>query len=424
MARQNYQDFEGLLNRLEDMKARKLDVLASEPMLEAVAVDGRPCLRMDTREGNTLQVPWSTTAGRQLANHLGIPVRYFRTLEETTHAGELARHLNYWFQRSDKKRLVRTIRDEDGGGHVRAYLSDRYRILDNDDVLRTALEAAADEIQKRGGRPEVFNWNLTEDHMDVLVIDTCCTDHLDAVGEGQGGHGKKGEVSEEGDWTGSLKGTIQDPAFERSGVVARMATAEGRSDDGTDGGDLVYAGCHLRNSETGEGGLWVRPCALRAVCDNRILVGQNLAQVHLGRQLNEDLLYDQDLIRKESQLVFEKVAGAVRATFNVERFRKLVATLRDTKKVEIPSEREAADLIVQRQGWTEAQRDSLLAAFTRQVSKDRVTAFDAIQAMTRAAQDFEAADPMTTLDMEAAAGELVTAGTKGQRKYFGVKVED
>lgn len=427
MARQHTFDVEGFLATLEEQAARKFDVLAPQPLLSAVPVDGTPTMELKTREGTTARLPWNRHAGNQIAQKLDLPRKHMTKMETPEHAAELCRHMNYWLERDDSRRLVRCIQTPDdptSGAHIRAYLSDRYRILDNLDVATSALQAFVEKVQGRGGCPEVYNWTLSENAMDFLMIDTTLTSRLDAP-EGQAGqrpqHGGHGDVNMgKGDWTGSLQGTIQDPDFEKRGTVARMAIAEGRDGHGTDGGSLVYPGVHIKNSETGESGYWVWPCALVATCSNRILIGQKVGGIHLGKEMNCELLYSRELMLRENAIVFEKIREAVKATFDPETFEKLLDTIRATMGIELPSEREAADWIIRRENWGEAQRDALLMAFKRQVSPERVTLFDAVQAITEAAQTFETDDPEFTLDMEVAAAGLVEKGSQA-RTYFGMK---
>jgi hypothetical protein len=62
-------------------------------------------------------------AHNQLAEHLGIPKKYYDRMKHER-PELLAANINTWLAAKPERRLVRTL-----DGHVRAFLSDRYRPL-------------------------------------------------------------------------------------------------------------------------------------------------------------------------------------------------------------------------------------------------------------------------------------------------------
>ena len=72
-------------------------------------------------------------AHRQIGTHLKIPAAYYdKMLEEYPEL--LAQNVNAWFQREPAVRMVRTI-----DGTARAFLSNRYRRIDNLDIAGIVL---------------------------------------------------------------------------------------------------------------------------------------------------------------------------------------------------------------------------------------------------------------------------------------------
>lgn len=432
--------------RLKDRAKRRCDILAPQARIETETTgegdERKATLVLDCRmaDGTRLRrsIGWNHTAGNQIAAATGIPVRHFRKMEDPAHAEELARHLRYWLESDGARtKLVRCMDPADpieGEGYVRAFLSDRYRIIDNEDLVMTALQAAKASADARGGKVEVFNWNLSDDLLDLLIVDTTLTATIPTFRTENPARAdledhRPAKTDVHGGYEGRLTGTVQDPAFETRGVVERMATPEGRDPNDPTGGDtgggrIVMAGCHIRQSETGQGTLRIRIAGLDAACTNRILAGTNLAQIHLGKVLDDNVIYSENLRRDRNRVLFAEIEEIVAATFDRERFQKMIDELIATQSVEIPEEREAVDNIVKREGWTDEVRDELLAAFERQTHPDRVTLYDAVQAMTCAAQKFEAADPGLCLEMEEAAGALVGVETKAQYGYFGRKIPE
>jgi hypothetical protein len=72
-------------------------------------------------------------AHSQLAEHLGIPKRYYDRMRQER-PELLATNINTWLAAKPEKRLVRTL-----DGRVRAFLSDKYRALDHVDLAEAVL---------------------------------------------------------------------------------------------------------------------------------------------------------------------------------------------------------------------------------------------------------------------------------------------
>ena len=74
---------------------------------------------------------------RQIGERLHIPARYYDLM--LSEAPELlAENVNHWFEAQPEKRMVRTL-----DGNARAFLSERYRPLDNHDLAEAVLPALA-----------------------------------------------------------------------------------------------------------------------------------------------------------------------------------------------------------------------------------------------------------------------------------------
>jgi len=71
----------------------------------------------------------------QIAAKLEIPKKYYDRLK-TEHGDLWAKNVNTLFERENERRMIRTL-----DGNVRAYLSDRYRRIDNEEVAAILLPA-------------------------------------------------------------------------------------------------------------------------------------------------------------------------------------------------------------------------------------------------------------------------------------------
>lgn len=112
----------------------------------------------------------------QFAQKIGMPPTYWNRLLEHYPEG-LIDHANHWLQTEPETRLVRMIRpvtEDDRArqarmgttlGNVRAFLSDRYRTIDNYHLLNTVMETAA----ARG--LVVQEYSLDEERLFVKLVE-------------------------------------------------------------------------------------------------------------------------------------------------------------------------------------------------------------------------------------------------------------
>jgi len=124
-----------LRNRIADFRANTAQVT----MLHDAS------LRFEHRDGEVLVSPNELFHG-QLADKLGIPQKYYDRLR----AGKADDHdrrtlfqenVNHWLHTQPENRLIRSYRPENGGlfNAGRAFLSDRYRPLDNYGMMEALL---------------------------------------------------------------------------------------------------------------------------------------------------------------------------------------------------------------------------------------------------------------------------------------------
>jgi hypothetical protein len=158
----------------------------------------------------------------QIAERLEIPVRYYSKME--SEAPELLiENVNTWLKRSSKEVFIRGL-----GNSVRAFLSDRYRVIDHLDVLYCSLN----ELQAY--ETEVEDCYLSETEMNVKVK------------------------------SNQLKDFVRHKE------------------------DLIIGGLLLVNSETGHRALRVEPRMFRVKCTNGMVIEEFLTrQIHLGDGNNE-----------------------------------------------------------------------------------------------------------------------------------------
>lgn len=208
---------------LRQSKAKQ-DYLVNTGSLSLSVASDVPQLRV-TEEGTDKIAPLDIrqTAHRQLGTYLGIPQKYYELMR--TDAPELlAYNANYWFSQKNELRTLRTI-----DGYARAFLSNRYRRIDNLDIASVTLPVIGELPEAR-----FVSTQITEDYMYIKVVN---------------------------------------PRLQADVVP----------------GDVVQAGVIISNSETGLGSVTIQPLIYRLVCSNGMVINDAKARRnHVGRAATSD----------------------------------------------------------------------------------------------------------------------------------------
>lgn len=308
--------------------------------------------------GSSQEYAVSQIAHRQIGERLGIPAKFYDRLRqpaalESEADMDLRRlldtNVNTLFRQAPERRMIRTF-DGDPGS-VRAFLSDRYRRRDNDELAEHILPILG-EIP------------------DVRIESTALTDtrfYLKAVA----------------------------PRVE--GEVKR--------------GDVVQAGVMIRNSEVGHGSLSVQPMIYRLVCLNGMIVAQATRHYHVGRQVDSDeanRVFRDETLALDDAAFFSKLADVVKAAVDEAQFEQIVAQLRDAadgQRIEKPVE--ALERLGKRFTLADDESESVLKHL---IQGSDLSAYGVLNAITRASQDVESYDRAT--ELETVGGQvLAIAGT-------------
>lgn len=198
----------------------------------------------------------------QVCGKLEIPKTYYDKMLNVA-TGLLDNNVNHWLKGFDKSMLVRTFEDENKT--ARAFLSDRYSMVDNYEILFETLEA----IRATGIAVEVQQAELSENRMYLKVV---CPE-------------------------------IEVKATELLKQYARTKTV----------GDGVMSGFVLSNSEIGMGAFNIMPRAVILACNNGLVVAKDaLKRIHLGASMEElDFSKNSAVKQANIRLIKEQVKHAV-----------------------------------------------------------------------------------------------------------------
>lgn len=284
------QDLAAELSRQTD--SRK-DYIAPQGKIEAVV--GAPGLDSTHKEifldGINGQ-PFAITpyAHSQLADHLGIPKKYYDRMK-LEQPELLATNIGAWFKADpNNKRMIRAL-----DGKVRAVLSPKYRPLDNYDLAGAVLPVLIEN------KVEVMSCELTETRMYIKgILPALCDELPDG-----------------------------------------MAYGAGHNNVGRDRGKLVAA-IVISNSEVGDGTLRVEPSVFTTWCTNLAVMQQAaMKKYHVGRAHEADASWEvfRDSTRQADDRAFWlKVADVTMAAFREDLFRQAIDSIRVAGSTPITSD--------------------------------------------------------------------------------------
>lgn len=361
-----------LVTELQRRLESRVDVVADSRHMAVEVRDGRFYLL--AKRGTPL-TEWMDADGMVVQPHaigqvlercdVPVPVK-FGTRLAAEHPDLAANLVTDLLHASGTTRLVRMM-----DGQVRAFLSNRYRCLDNYDLAAHALRVARDN----GG--EVIEAHLTPTAMRIKMVRRDLWESLETFQRAQ----KAGEAGNHA-W------------FRRVGW------------HGADGGDLpggsdsVSPLIQISNSETGNGGCTVGLGVFSGACCNGCIISREMRAVHLGGELDAGLMQE-DTRQADAQAIYLKARDVMSVAFKEEGFRRLLAPLQKAASTPIANPRPALDAVVAAGLLTEQQRDDVFAHFIRDY---KPTVWGLASAISRFAQDTD--DAQLAADLEAAAGEV------------------
>lgn len=272
----------------------------------------------------------------QIGQSVGIPAKYYEKMQ-TENPALLAENVNAWFSTEPKVRMVRTL-----DGTARAFLSDRYRRIDNYGIAETVI-------------PILQDYNVTFASQDVT------------------------------DSRMYIK------------VVNERITQEVKP------GDYVQSGIIITNSEVGMGTVTIRPLLYRLVCTNGMVVNDAKASTsrrHVGRgNLAGDdyTLYASDTLLADDQALMLKIRDTIKAAMDEVHFTNLIDNMRAATEVKIETKHipEMVEMAAPQFGFTKKEGEGILDHLIR---GGDLTLYGFSNAVTRFAQDVKSYDRSTELE--------------------------
>lgn len=312
----------------------KRDFLADTRKVELIAGDGTVIMQVG-QEGFGIR----ETAHSQLAERLKIPKAYYdRMAKEDPEL--LAINANRWLHQDPEVRMVRTL-----DGKVRAFLSDRYRTLDNFDVLAHALPT----IQKL--RVQVLSSEVTERRMYLKCI-------------------------------------FPD---------LRMLVPGSKRQD-----DWCYAGFTVSNSEIGFGSMAATRFYYYQVCTNGMMGERSLKKYHVGKSLHDGSDIS-EVLRDETKQVADKAVwmmleDTIASFSSKDSFVREIEAMGETTQRKIEGDVQGAVEIVKKKGGLSDEQGA--GILRHLIEGGDLSQWGLVNAVTRSAEDqsdYEMATKLETL---------------------------
>lgn len=317
---------------LERQSKVKVDYLANTRVLEMTDTT-QLAINNDTPQ----ELAITEHAHTQIAARLEIPNKYYNRMRNEA-PSLLAANVNKWFHSKPERRMVRTL-----DGNVRAFLSDRYRRLDNFDLASAALPILAE----MGEGIEIVSSELTGSRMYIKAIN-------------------------------------------------RRLELEVKK------GDVVQAGVCLTNSEVGLGSLKVEPLVYRLICTNG-MIAQDYAtkKYHVGRVADDGEayeLYSDETLKADDKAFYLKVQDTVRAAVDVAKFGQIVNRMQAATEQKIEGSPVAAvEVLSEKFGYDNEEKSGIL---THLIQGGDLSAYGLLNAITRTSQDLTDYDRATEFERD------------------------
>lgn len=317
---------------LERQKDAKQDFVASTEAME-MTEDGYLALFDSDREH---RFSITDNAHSQISQRLNIPLKYYKRMRSLA-PDLLATNVNTWFLEKPERRMIRTL-----DGKARAYLSDRYRRLDNFQLADFVLPV----LKEWGDDLKIVSAELTEKRMYIKAIN------------------QKLELE-------------------------------------VKPGDAVQAGICISNSEIGLGSLSVEPLIYRLICTNGMIAqDHSTKKYHVGRAADDSAfqLFSDETIAADDKAFFLKVRDTVKSAVELAKFSQIVQQLKDATQQPIEGNPvKTVEVLADDFHYSTDESSGILNHLIR---GGDFTAYGLSNAITRTSQDLNDYDRTTDLERD------------------------
>jgi hypothetical protein len=275
----------------------------------------------------------------QVATDLGIPKRYFDRMKVDA-PSLFETNVRHWMTNEPKARMIRGLTNGDGEMMTgRAWMSDKFRRLDNIEVARTLLP----EFDNLGTEVVFHQAAVTEQKLHIRALF---------------------------------------PALERDIKAV---------------GDTVRWGISIENSEIGAGSLKLSGFVLVLACTNGMVTTKVLNVRHVGKREGEGVLSNEALAADD--VAFWLAArDELRALCTESAFNTVVDQLRGLSATEVVSPVAATKVLAKEYALTEAEEEAVMLSLVQDPNGIGRGQWGMLNALTAAAKTAEGFDRQAEIE--------------------------
>lgn len=355
-------DFDKLVKLLERQHDTKYDAVVPSSHLvyengKLIVVEG--ATEIDAFGVSSVNATFAPTDQFEegLAGRLDIPRLYVRKMRDDMGQPMLSRTgfildktVNHWLERSERNWFIRGFRDTqpESEGIARAFLSDRYNVIDHLDAVFAVLDGVRDGGV---GNITISSADLSERRLRVKI--------------------EAPEI------------TARAPGF-----LARYRMEGGGTGMGN---PLISAGLVVSNSETGGAAFQIAPQITVMVCRNGMTRTQDaLRKVHLGERMDTGAIQWSEQTRsKNVELIRSQATDAVRSFLSPSYVESVARELDEVGQKMLDRPMDAVENVGKKLRYSEDERKGILELF---VQSGDTRASGVVQAFTAYARDVENPD--------------------------------
>ncbi|WP_216892192.1 hypothetical protein [Nocardia alni] len=387
---------------LERQQAAKVDLVVPAAAIHAregfLKLSGVPPV-LDERGVTAVDGRYRPTsaADSQIAAKLEIPGRYLTRLRADerldlydANVNGLLHGLPSIAEADQRSFLLRLFTGDPGGeGVLRAFLSDRYGMIDNLDVLTAVL----DGIRAADADARIRDCDLSETSMHCKV------------------YAPKVSALAPNFLTG-YRNPFANPDLEadRQRVASTvdfwrpLAAREGQGyRPGSE--PVVFAGFRFSNSETGHHALTLKPELVVRICGNGLTL-PIFAQTrrHLGERLTDDPhRWSQDTYRKKLAVITAETRDTVTEWLSPAFLAEQVAELEERAAAPVREPEKTLEVVSKKLGFTDTERSGVLAHFIAAGQLSAAGIANAVTSYSQTVPDPARADALDDLALPAMA---------------------
>jgi hypothetical protein len=344
-----------LAQELERQRFTRKDYVAETSALGLLAVEDSDERQADVVLSglNGARYPLTDYAHGQMAEYTEIPKVYYDRCRRADPA-LLATNVNHWLHNEPDRRMVRTL-----DHNVRAWLSPKYRPLDNYDLADVVIP----ELLER--KCSVESAELTERRFYIKAVYP----------------------------------------------VLEMEVRHSRQK-----GDIVQAGVVISNSEIGAGALKIEPLVFRLVCRNGLIVPDAaLRKYHVGRAAQGDGVFEvlsDEAKRADDKALWLRVRDVVRSAFERDLFAAVVERMSEAAAQPIESTNlpKVVEVTTRRLDLPERVQGAVMRALIEGTDLSRWGLVNALTSVANTEPDYELAT-----DLERAGGKVLELAARDWR---------